>query len=275
MRRFVIGDIHGCMKSLRTLIETLQPEPDDELIFLGDYIDRGPDSRDVIDQLIQLRDRCNMLALRGNHEIMLLAVAIGGLPPEHWLASGGIATLTSYGGAIARIPDEHMAFLRGLLPSYETENEIFVHACYEPHVPIDQQPDETLYWKHLGPILPPPHMSGKRVFVGHTPQPQGNILDMGYLVCLDTYCFGRGYLTALNLDTYELTQVDYFGHLRRGNSSPLVRWFGNKWQAISSRIFARRGDGKDVTVSDLPGEVGDSLDEDLAENRQLEQNGVS
>ena len=58
MRRFAIGDIHGCMKSLRTLIDTIDPEPDDELIFLGDYVDRGPNSRDVIDQMIQLRGRC-------------------------------------------------------------------------------------------------------------------------------------------------------------------------------------------------------------------------
>lgn len=75
MRRFVIGDIHGCGKALRTLIETIDPDTEDEIVFMGDYIDRGPDSRDVVQQVLDLRERCQVVALRGNHEIMLLGVA--------------------------------------------------------------------------------------------------------------------------------------------------------------------------------------------------------
>ena len=92
MRRFVIGDIHGCAKALRTLIETIAPRAEDELVFLGDYVDRGPDSRDVVDQVIDLHDRCRVVALRGNHEIMLMGVALGGLDDTVWLANGGKAT---------------------------------------------------------------------------------------------------------------------------------------------------------------------------------------
>ncbi len=104
MRRFVIGDIHGCAKALRTLIETIAPQPDDELVFLGDYVDRGPDSRDVVDQVIELQQQCRVVALRGNHEIMLMGVAIGGLDDSVWLANGGKATVSSYGGCLSKIP---------------------------------------------------------------------------------------------------------------------------------------------------------------------------
>ncbi|MEM6981276.1 MAG: metallophosphoesterase family protein, partial [Planctomycetota bacterium] len=103
MSRYVVGDIHGCGKALRTLIQTLDLTRDDEIIFLGDYIDRGPDSRDVIEQLIELRQQCRMIALRGNHEIMLLGVALGGCDPGKWLRGGGAATVTSYGGAVKKV----------------------------------------------------------------------------------------------------------------------------------------------------------------------------
>ena len=239
MRRFAIGDVHGCMKSLRTLIEEIAPEPDDELIFLGDYVDRGPDSRDVLSQMLDLRERCRLIALRGNHEIMMLGV-LAGLDPTHWLASGGLATLSSYGGAIEKIPAEHVDFLRGLLPFHETDQEIFIHACYEANVPIGEQTDEYAYWMHLGPYWPTPHQSGKRVFVGHTPQPSGEILDIGYLVCLDTYCFGRRYLTAMNLDTRELIQVDYFGHLRTGRTE-VAKWLTRAWSRVVKAVSAAGG----------------------------------
>ena len=70
MRRFAIGDIHGCAKALRSVIEAIDPQPEDEIVFLGDYVDRGPDSRDAVDQIIDLQTRTQVVALRGNHEIM-------------------------------------------------------------------------------------------------------------------------------------------------------------------------------------------------------------
>ena len=214
MRRFVIGDIHGCDKALRTLIESIAPETDDELIFLGDYVDRGPDSRGVIDQIIDLQSRCRVIALRGNHEIMLCSVAFGGLNGEMWLSAGGNATVASYGGSLEKIPNTHKKFLLSLLPHYETPESIFVHACYDARTPMDQQPEELRYWTHLS-TSPGPHYSGKKVFVGHTPQPTGIVLDLGYLVCVDTYCFGSGFLTGMNVETNEIIQVDKKGFRRR------------------------------------------------------------
>ena len=216
MRRIAIGDVHGCSKALRTVIETIDPQPDDEIVFLGDYVDRGPDSRNVVDQIIELQSQCNVVALRGNHEIMLLAVALHGMNESVWLNNGGRATVTSYGGSLGRIPAEHLEFFQQLDPFYETDTTIFVHAGYHHLKAMSEQDDASIYWNHLLPPLPPPHKSGKRVVVGHTPQPSGNILNGGHVVCIDTYCFGTGYLTALDVSNGEIIQADRQGHARHG-----------------------------------------------------------
>ncbi len=214
MRQFAIGDIHGCAKALRSLIEEIAPGPDDELIFLGDYIDRGPDSKDVIEQIIALQKVCRVIALRGNHEIMLMGV-IAGLDDTIWSHCGGQATLASYGGTLDKIPADHLEFLRSLQAYHVTEESIFVHANYVASISMDLQEETTLFWKHLDFPRPSAHCSGKRVFLGHTPQPGGNVLDLGHLVCIDTYCFGGGYLTAMETATCDLWQTDRHGHVRR------------------------------------------------------------
>lgn len=240
MRRFAIGDIHGCSKALRTLIEVIDPQPTDELVFLGDYVDRGPDARDVVDQIIELRERCRVVTLRGNHEIMLMSVALGGLSDVVWLTNGGSATVASYGGCLTRIPRRHLDFFQDLLPYYETEDTIFVHAGYRPERDMHEQDDATIYWNHLPSPLPAQHQSGKQVFVGHTPQPSGRIFDAGHLVCIDTYCFGGGLLTACQVDTREIIQTDRHGHQKR---APLLiaGWerIRRKWDAIAEARKAR------------------------------------
>jgi len=215
MRRFAIGDIHGCSKALRSLIESIDPQPEDELVFLGDYVDRGPDSRNVVDQLIALRKQCRVVTLRGNHEIMLLGVALSGLDDSVWLVNGGNATVASYGGCLSKIPPDHLAFFQDLDPYYETSDSIFVHAGYHPQLALHEQEDATMYWNHLPHPLPAPHKSGKRVFVGHTPQARGDVLDGGHVVCVDTYCFGGGYLSAYELGRGDVIQTDLHGHVRR------------------------------------------------------------
>lgn len=246
MRRYAVGDIHGCSKALRTLIETIDPSAEDEVVFLGDYIDRGPDSRGVVDQLIELESVCQVVALRGNHEIMLLGVAVGGRDASMWLGSGGEATLTSYGGSLAKIPPRHLEFYQSLRPYYETSRAIFVHANYEHDCPISHQDESSSYWAHLSFPLPEPHASGKRVFVGHTPQASGEVLDAGHLVCLDTYCFGGGYLTAMELDSGRTIQVDRFGHLRRNRGGDLVAWMIRAGKAVWGRSTRRRRDAADA-----------------------------
>jgi serine/threonine protein phosphatase 1 len=215
MARYVIGDVHGCNKALRSLIEALNLGSDDEVIFVGDYIDRGPNSRDVIDQILSLQQQCQVTPLRGNHEVMLHGVAMCDRDPATWMRSGGNATVTSYGGSVAKIPSKHLDFFSDLLKYYETPQEIFVHAMYHPQQSISEQSDELTYWTHLPTPIPIPHCSGKRMFLGHTPQAGGEILLHDHLVVVDTYCFGGGYLTAMNLETQQIVQTDRHGHVRR------------------------------------------------------------
>ncbi|MGB0599407.1 MAG: metallophosphoesterase family protein [Rubripirellula sp.] len=240
MRRFAIGDIHGCSKALRTLLEVIDPQPEDELIFLGDYIDRGSDSRDVVDQIIALKNRCRVVALRGNHEIMLVAVALKGMDETVWLENGGQATVASYGGTISRIPPEHMKFYRSLKSYYETDDAIFVHAGYCHLLKMSELDEATLYWNHLPFPLPLPHNSGKRVFLGHTPQPAGNVLERDHLVCVDTYCFGGGFLTAYQVETGELIQVNSHGFQRRRRFGSFMRKFSQFSKAWNGARKAER-----------------------------------
>lgn len=213
-RTIAIGDIHGCSVALRTLLMAIDPQPDDTLIFMGDYVDRGPDSRGVLDQIIALVDRCEIVPLLGNHELMLMESMQNREMFEFWKACGGTETLSSYGGTLDNLPFEHLVFLRGLRRWYETEKFIFVHANYDEAVPIDQVTDDLLFWEHVNTVPPNPHYSGKTVIVGHTPQGNGCVRDLGHLICLDTYCFGGGWLTAMDVDRREIWQANQEGQLR-------------------------------------------------------------
>jgi serine/threonine protein phosphatase 1 len=223
MRRYVIGDIHGCSKALRTLIEEISPGREDTLVFLGDFIDRGPDSRGVIDQLLELGQRSHVIGLRGNHELMLMGVLLGGLDQAWWCQSGGQSTVASYGGSLERMPAAHLDFFRSLRCHHETDREIFIHAGYDPTCAIEDTTDADRYWNHRT-VWPAPHCSGKRVYLGHTPQPSGEVLNLGHVVCVDTYCFGGGWLTAMDIDTHEVLQASRQGHLRRAPATALLQW---------------------------------------------------
>lgn len=253
MRRFVIGDIHGCAKALDTLIESINPTSTDEIVFLGDYVDRGPNSRDVVKQVIELGKACRTVTLRGNHEIMLLGVALYGLDDKIWLGNGGNATLTSYGGKLSRIPDDHIEFFRGLRPYYETDDSIFVHAGYDPHLEMRHQDETALYWMHLGDPLPGPHVSGKRVYVGHTPQPSGTVLHADHLLGIDTYCFGGGFLTAYDVASGKCIQANRHGHLRKAPLKKLLD--GTKGAAIvCGKMYQKWVAGKPTDPTDTAAE---------------------
>jgi serine/threonine protein phosphatase 1 len=234
MRTIAVGDIHGCSTALYSLIEIVKPKADDRLIFLGDYIDRGPDSRGTIDCLLSVRDQCETIFLRGNHEITFLGAYDGRIDIQAWFHIGGETTLVSYGGRFGHIPHRHLDFLRSCSPYYELDSDFFVHANYLPELPLAEQPDRTMYWEHLIDRVPGPHHSGKTAWIGHTPSLRGEIVDLGYLVCIDTFCFGGGYLTAVDIESREVWQVDKFGHLRR-HHRPLFQLIKNWWQSRGSR----------------------------------------
>lgn len=209
----MIGDIHGCSKALKSLLDTLAPTASDLLIFLGDYVDRGPDSKGVIEILLDLRQTCQTVFLLGNHEIMFRG-AIKGLDPALWLEIGGRPTLTSYGGKLSNVPTEHIAFLENLVPYHETEKQLYVHANYDAELMMGEQPEALLYWEHLSNRVPRPHCSGKHVYLGHTPQPYGRIGFFEYFTCIDTGCVAGYWLTAVDVDSCEYWQVSKEGHLR-------------------------------------------------------------
>jgi serine/threonine protein phosphatase 1 len=214
MRTIAIGDIHGCSRALDGLIEEIKPTEQDRLVFLGDYVDRGPDSRGVIERLLDLRKRCVTICLLGNHEIIFRSV-LGGFPAETWLAIGGQETLASYGGKLQQVPTTHLEFMYSLLPYFETDRDVFLHANYDASLPLSEQTEQMLFWEHLGAKFPAPHCSGKHVFLGHTPQANFEVGYFGHLTCIDTCCFGGGWLTAVEADSGEVWQVSQKGEPRR------------------------------------------------------------
>jgi calcineurin-like phosphoesterase family protein len=222
-RTIAIGDIHGCAAALAGLVEALQPAAADCLIFLGDYIDRGPDSRGVLEQVLALQERCTVVPLLGNHEEMLLTALDGREALKYWLHFGGLTALESYGYSgedevltadlWKYIPREHIEFLLSCRNYFEGVGHIFVHAYYEPGLPLVAQNWNALRWTSL-PATPEPHYSGKIAVVGHTPQWKGEILDLGFLKCIDTNCCRGGWLTALDVDSGHVWQADQQGRLR-------------------------------------------------------------
>jgi serine/threonine protein phosphatase 1 len=216
-RIIAIGDIHGCSAALRALTEAIAPERIDTLIPLGDCVDRGPDSRGVLEQLLVLQDCCRLFPLLGNHEEMMLNFLEGRPQPDDWLTVGGQETVWSYRDATGKqqsIPRDHEGFIRSWGDCFETETHFFVHASYEPERPLAKQHWQSMRWKTLRAEIPAPHESGKIAVVGHTSLKNGEILDLGHLVCIDTYCWGGGWLTALDTTTGQIWQANREGRLR-------------------------------------------------------------
>ncbi|MFO8084859.1 MAG: metallophosphoesterase family protein [Desulfobacterales bacterium] len=171
---FAIGDIHGCFEKLKALMNKLPFDPDhDTIVFLGDYIDRGQDSYKVISYLINLKKRCkNVVFLKGNHEYMLENF-IAGTDRNTFLANGGEQTLRSYleknGESRAfPIPPEHLDFFHSLLPYYQTEHFIFVHAGLKDGVKLEDQHPRDLFWIR-DRFIRSEYDFGKTIVFGHTP----------------------------------------------------------------------------------------------------------
>ncbi len=214
-RTLAIGDIHGCDVALQTLLPMLALGPDDTVVVLGDAVDRGPASRQVIERLLLLQQECRLVFILGNHEQMLLESLDGNGPVEAWLRYGGAETLLSYGGDPRKIPVAHRDFLRSGLDYWETDSELFIHATLEPGVAVDRQNSEWLRWTHLSGFEVP-HPSGKRIVCGHTPQKNGLPLSFDGWICIDTYAWGTGWLTCLDVATNEWVQANEAGQSRLG-----------------------------------------------------------
>ena len=210
-RIIAVADIHGCSTALAALLNLIEPQPGDTIVTLGDYVDRGMDSKGVLDLLIALKSRCHLVPILGNHDEMMLQARNGKDDFKFWMNCGGITALDSYGssGRLDLIPAEHFRFLQQCVSFFETDTHFFVHANYRPDLQLEEMDEHALRWLSLRDFVPSPHCSGKVAVMGHTPQP--DILDLGHLICLDTGCCNGGWLTAFDVNSRHCWQVDERG----------------------------------------------------------------
>ena len=229
-RLFAIGDIHGCYDELVQLISVINPKTSDTLIFVGDYIDRGANSSAVLDFIIELGGRCNVIALKGNHESMMQSAFlerdkdIRAKWVFNWLRNGAHETLQSYGLGLdcfedkERLPakvKEHLNFINSMPTYHITATHIFVHATPRPNIEISEQDEMDLLWRREGRTeqqLGYDHISGKTVISGHTAQANGKPKQLSDKnIIIDSGCFHTGWLTAMNVDNGAFIQADKFG----------------------------------------------------------------
>jgi len=204
-RLLAFGDIHGCRVQLRALLDTVAPSEQDQLVFLGDYIDRGPDSAGVVDDLLELRKRgLHCVFLRGNHEQMLLDVLAGG-DPATFLFNGGGKTMANYRARGAwPPPPDHLAFFEQLPVLYATGRFIFAHAGLRPGLPLAEQSPDDLLWIRAE-FLDSSYDWGNTVVFGHTPREEPLLMEKR--IGLDTGCVYGGQLTCCDVLTRQIWQA--------------------------------------------------------------------
>ncbi|MBT8044666.1 MAG: serine/threonine protein phosphatase [Verrucomicrobiae bacterium] len=219
MRTLVIGDIHGSLSALEALSEFVDFAPDDTIVTLGDYVDRGPDSKEVIDFLIELRESHEVVTLKGNHEVMMENARHSEQELYFWLMNGGEATLNSFHVANPNrlgkeVSQRYWHFIAACDRFYETSNQIIVHAGLDAETDLEDQDDRDLYWRRI--LNTEPHQSGKKLICGHTPQKNGDPLVLDHAVCIDTFAFGKdGWLTCLDIETGTYWQANSDGETRK------------------------------------------------------------
>jgi len=204
MRKFAIGDIHGCLEKLEDLLIKIKPRHDDLLIFLGDYIDRGENSSGVIDCLIRLKDFCSCIFLKGNHEHMLIELIEFGTNKSMFMSNGGDMTLLSYTGKkntkikdlLNVLPKEHKEFLTSLRWYYEDDKYIYVHAGIKKDIPMHSQDPMDMIWMR-NDFYGYPTNREKKVIFAHCPFIEPFVKDDK--IGIDTGAVYGRYLTAVEL----------------------------------------------------------------------------
>jgi diadenosine tetraphosphatase ApaH/serine/threonine PP2A family protein phosphatase len=213
-RLFAIGDIHGCPDELEAILHAIAPDANDTVVFVGDYVDRGPSARAVIDLALDLeKSEAEVVFLKGNHEDMMLAfLGLPGSYGESFLFNGGVATLESYGlkeddlaEARERMPGPHLDFFKNLAVSYLRPPYLFVHAGILPTRQLEDQQPEDMLWIRQEFILHP-HKIDATVVFGHTPM-RGVMVDLPYKLGIDTGLVYGGKLTCVEFTEGVLYQV--------------------------------------------------------------------
>jgi serine/threonine protein phosphatase 1 len=242
MRKFVIGDIHGGYKALIQVLEKVNFDYDnDRLVALGDVTDGWPEVAESIEELMKIK---NLVYLKGNHdewtERFLEWTIEHGIkmssPNTIWYNQGGKATYESYyynDGKNMHLLDKHLKFLSDALLYYvDEENRVFMHAGFNPNIPLDKQyqlevgqkagENATFYWDRSfwGLVMDRKRIGGhetvwdeyKEIYIGHTPtinyEKDGNPMNIGNVWNMDTGATYDGRLTLMNIDTKEMVQSD-------------------------------------------------------------------
>ncbi len=227
MASYIISDIHGCLLTLRALVEDeIMATPQDRFYFLGDYIDRGPNSAGVIDYILNLKARgYGVECILGNHEYMMLHSIGGRSNFSLWMSNAGKETIRSYGirstykmNVLMQIPPEHLKFLHALKPYIIVDDRfILVHGGMDYAASEPLKNTEALVWNRPEAV-PDSFMPGYTIIHGHTPAPIDTIVrgihtPGSRLVGIDAGCVysgrqpGLGYLAALNIDSWTLKYV--------------------------------------------------------------------
>lgn len=217
-RIYAIGDIHGRLDLLERVIVAIKRDVGEQgpgalTVTLGDYVDRGPDSRGVLDRLIENPFPTPYVPLKGNHESLFEVFLADPTTGAFWRQQGGLETLLSYGvrplglGGVSfakakeqlleALPPRHLEFMRTLKISYTHGDYFFCHAGVRPGVPLDQQSEEDLLWirdEFLGSSA----NFGKIVVHGHTPMEKPEVKPNR--ISIDTGAFATGRLTCVALD---------------------------------------------------------------------------
>lgn len=216
MKYIAIGDIHGCFDQLVSLMATLAEEGDARLVFLGDYIDMGRDSKKVIQFLLDLKNRRpDTIFLTGNHEQELLLYMRGG-DFVRYAKKGGLSTIRSYCGVVtgdvrlalvSSIPEEHLSFLENLLVFFEDDDYLFSHAGCAPSDFSERTLDSMVLRSHKELIAGDASLH-KMVVCGHYFQPSFWPLIRKNLIVVDTGCgVLGGPLSAVKLPSLEVFQA--------------------------------------------------------------------
>jgi serine/threonine protein phosphatase 1 len=210
-----IGDIHGCFDQLRKLIELVRTENEiDMWVFLGDYIDRGPGSKEVLDLLMSLQKETDVVCLKGNHEAMLIEAIEDGSDQSLWIDNGGDATLRSFGLTdTSSFPRKYLDWMKSLPVYYDDGTRFFVHAGVN-RMPPHKSPVEVMLWIR-DPFLASNKDWGRFIVHGHTPRNAVTLTP--YRMNLDTGCVYGGKLTAAlfrddQVGPYKFHEVAGFGH---------------------------------------------------------------
>ena len=219
MLTYAIGDVHGCLDKLTRLLDRCRTHADGNamrLVFIGDYIDRGPDSRGVVTLLMDMQRNSphEMICLRGNHDVMVVAAATEGPATERWwLENRGDATLASYGVSHANeLPAEHLRWLGNLPICHDDGRRYFVHAGVRPGIPLDRQSDEDRIWIRE-PFLSSRDAFGRLIVHGHTPVLTGKPDVRQNRIDIDT---GAAYGGPLTAAVFNDAQTEALGFLTDG-----------------------------------------------------------